>query len=158
MCPARCRICNTNGLSFAQKGQKKLSDSLVGMRYFVHGWFRRFHGDDGLQYAMWCTQRTMCRCPARPTLSARSRPPYLTRVKPCRRGCSTEEIDEAVENYQDEATRLPWGGEGGARGGQEEAIQEAQEAERQRQEAEGQAELAPVPIAGAPELQQPMAA
>ena len=157
MCPARCRICNTNGLSFAQKGQKKLSDSLVGMRYFVHGWFRRFHGDDGLQYAMWCTQRTMCRCPARPTLSARSRPPYLTRVKPCR-GCSTEEIDEAVENYQDEASKLH--GEAKEELAEEEAIQEAQEAERQRQEAsaEGQAEFAPGPMAGAPGPQQPMAA
>ena len=100
-----------------------------------------------------------------PALSCPPAParPYLTRVESLRRGCTTDEIDEAVENYQDEATRLR--GEAKEELAEEEAIQEAQEAERQRQEAErqrqeaeGQAELAPVPIAGAPELQQPMAA
>ena len=65
------------------------------MRYSVHGWYQRFEGDDGLQYVMWCSERTM-RMP-------RSCSPDPTRspISPASIAPATAEaIDKEIEEYQ----------------------------------------------------------
>ena len=105
-------------------------------------------------------------CPARPILPA----PISPWIERAAGDAPPEEIDEAVDDYQAEATRLH--GEQKQELEEEEAIQEAQEAERQRRDrvAEdastpegalgGEAELTAMPLLGAASSgpQQAMAA
>ena len=70
------RLTQTQQLTFTQKGQDELPSSSK-LEYYVHGWYLRYEGDKGLQYAKWCDL------------------PFLLGV------LSKEEIKEAVEAFED---------------------------------------------------------
>ena len=73
-CPRR--LTHTQRLTFTEKGQDALPSSSK-LEYFVHGWYLRFDGDKGLQFAKWCDL------------------PLLLSV------LKKEEIKEAVEAFED---------------------------------------------------------
>ena len=62
------RFCPTAKLDFMQRGQKQLPAlARTGLRYFVHGFFKRSEDDDGLPYAEWATMRQLLRYTHPPT-------------------------------------------------------------------------------------------
>ena len=76
LAPCLRRLTQTQRLTFTEKGQDALPSSSK-LEYFVHGWYLRFEGDKGLQYAKWCDV------------------PLLLGV------LTKEEINEAVDAYED---------------------------------------------------------
>jgi hypothetical protein len=70
------RLTQTQQLTFTQKGQDELPSSSK-LEYYVHGWYLRYEGDKGLQFAKWCDV------------------PLLLGV------LTKEEINEAVDAYED---------------------------------------------------------